>query len=710
MAPKRTTERSAVAIPTTTISPRQHLGSGTSQRIAGFRADIQGLRAIAVALVVIYHLWPQHFTGGFLGVDVFFVISGFLITSHLMKSPPRTPSDFAGFWARRIRRLLPAAFLVLASTAVAVRMLAPDTQWKDGGWQIISSAFYIQNWALATSSVDYLAADDAASPVQHFWSLSVEEQFYLLWPLLIALGAWWAVRKNLKVRTAVRAVVIAVVGLSLAYSVYYTAADPGPAYFATPTRMWELGLGGLVAVLSSEILRSGALRTVLAWVGILAIIWSGFTYTGLMPFPSYTALLPVGATALVLWVRAQGKMSPAPLLGWRPIQYLGDISYSVYLWHWPIIALLPLVSGALGPVDKLAVLGLSVVLAALTKSLVEDRFRFTRILKGTGATYRFAVIGMIVMLLVGGGLVLESTLRTNQASAVAAQAEAKGGACFGAEAITRGAELCPPDNAGPMVPEPAVAKDDKSAAYADGCWSNQPFTDRPVCTYGHGPTQVALVGNYHAGHWLPALRRLADEKGWTIKTFLVSRCNPSDARQKFDTEALSTNCYDYGQWVLEQTAHGQFDKIITSERQSVPVEGTSWANTAGPAQAGYASYLKKWTASGTPVSVIRDIPYPGQKISNIPDCLAEHTSAQQDCSGTPSSWKWMDPLAAAAKQADSRKVDVVDMTKYFCADGKCPAVIGGVVAYFDGSHMTSTYSRSLSDFLGQALAKTDASG
>ncbi|WP_372699792.1 acyltransferase family protein [Arthrobacter sp. JSM 101049] len=673
--------------------------------IRGFRPDIQGLRALAVTLVVVYHLWPHGLTGGFAGVDVFFVISGFLITSHLMKAPPRTGADFAAFWARRIRRLLPAAFVVLAATAVAVRILAPETQWKDAGWQIVSAAFYVQNWALAATSVDYLAADDAASPVQHFWSLSVEEQFYLLWPLIIGVAAWMAARRATELTKVVRWAILGVVVLSLAFSVYFTAANPGPAYFVTPTRMWELALGGLAAVIAAPTGFWGrrTTRAVLSWLGIAGIVWTGLSYTGSTPFPSYQALLPVAATALILWAKPESGLSPAPILGLRPVQYLGDISYSVYLWHWPIIALLPLASGSLGPLDKAAILVLSVVLAGVTKTLVEDKFRFTRIIKQVGAAYRFAAAGMVVLLVIGGAIVFESNLRADAAAESAAAAEANAGPCFGARAAAKGFSECPPDNAGPMIPEPALAKDDKSAAYADGCWSNQPFKDHPVCTYGDGPTKVALVGNSHAGHWLPALRKIAEEKGWTITTYLVSRCNPSDARQQFDTAAKAENCYRYGQWVLDQTAHGQFDRIITSERQSVPLLGKSWAETEKPAAEGYASYLKKWTAGGTPVTVIRDVPYPGNEISNIPDCLAENPDNQAACSGTPQEWKWMDPLARAGKEMDSPMVDVVDMERYFCIDGTCPAVIGGVVAYFDGSHITATYARTLAAPLGREL-------
>ncbi|MFD1214151.1 acyltransferase family protein, partial [Arthrobacter sp. GCM10027362] len=203
-----------------------------------------------MSLVFAYHLWPGVLTGGYVGVDVFFVISGYLMTMHLLGKQPRTLPDLLHFWGRRIRRLLPASFLVLAATAVAARLLAPPTQWEDIARQVIGSALYVQNWLLAGSSVDYLAADDAPTPVQHFWSLSLEEQFYLGWPVLL-LAVFWAARKlRAEPAAALRWVVLAAIAASLAVSVLATAAEPGSAYFITPARIWELAAGGLVATVA----------------------------------------------------------------------------------------------------------------------------------------------------------------------------------------------------------------------------------------------------------------------------------------------------------------------------------------------------------------------------------------------------------------------------------------------------------------------------
>ncbi|MGN6742482.1 MAG: acyltransferase family protein, partial [Amnibacterium sp.] len=192
----------------------------------GVRGDIQALRAAAVTMVLLYHLWPKRLTGGFTGVDVFFVISGFLITTHLLAHPPRRARDLLAFWSRRIRRLLPASLLVLLVTLAASRLFAPATTWSSTAAQVRAAALYVVNWRLADDSVDYLASQDAPTPVQHFWSLSVEEQFYLVWPILILLLVLTARLLRTNRGAVVTGGLGVVVALSLAYSVAETAAEP----------------------------------------------------------------------------------------------------------------------------------------------------------------------------------------------------------------------------------------------------------------------------------------------------------------------------------------------------------------------------------------------------------------------------------------------------------------------------------------------------
>ena len=278
----------------------------------GFRADIQGLRAIAVGIVVLYHFWGHYLPGGFVGVDVFFVISGFLITSHLIAKPPKNLADVGHFWMRRVKRLIPASFLVILCSVAGIWIFAPQTVWQDWGLQAIAATFYFQNWFLALTKVDYLAEDDAPSPFQHFWSLSAEEQFYFVWPILIGLLIFAAMKYKKASKTVVLAGIGLVFLLSAGYSLYATATDPGAAYFSTFTRVWEFAAGALVAALGTQAhaAKKDVASLVGAWGGIAAIAFSTLAFTGDMPFPGYIAAIPVLGTALVLLCNSTHKYSP----------------------------------------------------------------------------------------------------------------------------------------------------------------------------------------------------------------------------------------------------------------------------------------------------------------------------------------------------------------------------------------------------------------
>jgi peptidoglycan/LPS O-acetylase OafA/YrhL len=319
--------------------------AGEQPKGRGFRPDIQGMRALAVGMVVVYHLYPSLLTGGFAGVDVFFVISGFLITGHLLREYHKTGRvALLDFWGRRAKRLVPAAAVVLTVTWVASRLLLPATRLADTASQIRASALYFQNWQLAWNAVDYLKSDSAASPVQHFWSLSVEEQFYLGWPLLFLLAALVALtargteQKRARGHHVAFLLAGAVVAGSLWYSVYYTHANPAGAYFVTTTRIWELGIGGLLALLPAGLSHRISRLGLLGWAGLGLVIASGFVLSGTNAFPGFLALLPAGgAAALILGGSAAGRFGPHRLMSARPMVFIGGISYSLYLWHWPHI-------------------------------------------------------------------------------------------------------------------------------------------------------------------------------------------------------------------------------------------------------------------------------------------------------------------------------------------------------------------------------------
>jgi peptidoglycan/LPS O-acetylase OafA/YrhL len=690
-----------------------------SRRSEGTRKDIQGLRALAVALVVIFHLWAHGLRGGFVGVDVFFVISGFLITSHLLTKPPQTWSDLGAFWARRIRRLLPAALTVLTVSLVAVRLLAPDTQWKSTGQQVMAATLYWQNWRLAGQSVDYLHESTPPTVAQHFWSLSVEEQFYAIWPLLLA-AAVIAARLLHRRLAPVAALVVSVpLVASLTWSVLYTRSQPAKAYFVTTTRIWELAVGALLAALVQwaarrparrRMSRLGAvLRPVVVWAGFGAIAYSAATFDG-GGFPGAKALVPVLGVAAVIAVHDQVSFTPNRLLALRPAQYLGDISYSVYLWHWPLIVLVPYaLHHDLQTPDKISIMVAAVVASALTKRHIEDRFRVPRAgrVRSLVRPYRWAAVGM-------AGVVALSVMQLRQvdnrehqqmqAAQIAAATTAED-PCFGANAL-RADRTCAPAAADSpkIVPSPIIAPKDLSFSYNFDCQLKLPFTGFKSCVFGDpkATRNVALVGNSHAIHWLPALQQVALAEHFKITTFFSEQCFATTVRIKFPTPAETENCLRWGQQVLKATTTGAFDLVLTSERTYMsPVGG---GNSDKVFQQGYSDYVKSWVNAGRRVLVLRDVPHPATTVANVPNCVAQHRQQLTACQGSRSSWVLNDPLADAVLAMKSTKAQVANLTDWFCTQTTCPPVIGGALVYVDGSHITATYARTLAPVLSPIVA------
>lgn len=349
----------------------------------GLRTDIQGLRALAVALVLWFHLWPDTLPGGFVGVDIFFVVSGFLITTHLLTQPPSGAADLGRFWWRRVRRLLPASLVVVLTAMVFARAFAPPQESRFGGVEGILKILYIQNWQLGARADDPVEAVEIPPVVQHFWSLSLEEQFYFVWPVMLLAAVWFAARKQWNFLRVAFWSMSGVVAASFVFSVLYTPDNAAQAYFATPTRMWELAAGGLLAAVVLRRAERGARpmpawsRDMLAWVGFAALALTLVTFDHGRAFPGWIALLPVLGTLAIIAAYRENGANPNVLLRSRPVQYLGDLSYSIYLWHVPLIQTVPHLTGReLSTRDNVAIIMMSLLLAALTKHQIEDRFRY----------------------------------------------------------------------------------------------------------------------------------------------------------------------------------------------------------------------------------------------------------------------------------------------------------------------------------------------
>ncbi|MEW6638500.1 MAG: acyltransferase, partial [Actinomycetota bacterium] len=342
-----------------------------------FRPDVEGLRAVAVGAVLLYHAGLPFAGGGYVGVDVFFVISGYLITGLLLREIEGTGRiSLSRFYSRRAKRLLPLTVVVLAAVVALSWPLFSPVRMDAVSWDVIAAALYVINWRLGVEAVDYFEAGLGASPVQHFWSLSIEEQFYLLWPALLLLVAWWCRRTGRGLRPALAAALGTVAASSFVYGVYLTEQQAGAAYFATPARAWELALGGMLALVPAarlRVLRPGA--AALAAAGLCAIAWSTYRFGDETPFPGYAALLPtLGTAAVIAAGTATTSTWPGRLLTLSPMRHVGRISYSWYLWHWPPLVFAAAYWGDLSPLAGMAVVAASYIPAVLSHRWVESPF------------------------------------------------------------------------------------------------------------------------------------------------------------------------------------------------------------------------------------------------------------------------------------------------------------------------------------------------
>ncbi|MFE4469937.1 acyltransferase family protein [Leifsonia sp. NPDC056824] len=669
-------------------------------RARRLRPEIQALRAIAVGLVVLFHFFPTRLPGGFVGVDVFFVISGFLITGNLLREAGRTGRiRYGRFLLRRAKRLLPASLLVTVSAAVAIAVWVPRQLWDQFYSEVVAATLYTQNWLLAANSVDYLAANNQASPVQHFWTLSVEEQFYLVMPLLLILAM---VLLRDRWRVAAGWCLAAIFVASLIYSVVLTQTDHSVAYFSTGTRAWEFAAGSLLAYLGWR--APVGVRTAVSLLGMAVIGGCGFLMNGTLPFPGVVAAIPVAGTVLVLWAGM-----PSTLLGavyrLKPIQWLGGVSYSLYLWHWPILVLFPFVVGHRSTLPQtLALIALSVLLAALSKYVVEDPFLGIKHRYQHAITLGTAWVGVVAVLILATGFTATARAQA-RAAEVAAQAAATAHAeCFGAMAMRPDAH-CPPGGMPPV--DPVFAKTDAHGVESGDCTGGvqlQSISDGEVCLYGDpkGTRSIAVVGDSHARQWVAPLDELAKAKHMKLVTYVHPSC-PMALSPIFTKGAEEVDCTDWVKGSLPSIA--ALKPAVVVDAALVPAGYYTAQLTMDPLDkqvAAHQAAIDGFLKDGAKVAVITDTPYEPQ---DVPNCVAANPEAQSAACAGPRATVLTgrpQPLLDAAKATPG--VAVLDLSDRLCTPTECPVVIGGVIVYKDRHHLTKTYADSLLPFIESQLA------
>ncbi|MGX1561954.1 acyltransferase family protein [Streptomyces sp. NPDC055506] len=670
------------------------------------RLDIQGLRAVAVGLVVLAHAGVSQVSGGYIGVDVFFVISGFLITSLLLRELSRTGRvSVRSFYARRALRLLPVSSLVIAVTLGGAWLFLSKARLAEYAGDALASALYAVNFRLAAAGTDYLAQNSPPSPFQHFWSLAVEEQFYLVWPLLLLLT--WRLARG---RRRLVAVPLGVLCLgSFAAGLLVTNSSAPWAYFGSLTRAWELGAGALLALGTGRLERlPAALAAPLSWLGLTCVTLAAVWYDDETPFPGYHALLPVAGAVLVL----AGGCAPTPhgagwLLGRRPLVWLGGLSYGWYLWHWPLLVIAPVALGrADGTADLPLALGLCAAalgLAWLTLRLVENPVRFHRAFRKRPRR----------ALVLGAALSAGTSALSLTATAVPPTIEVGGPAPPLARTLSdapapraRLTELLAssptalPSNLAPPLPK---VKSSRSAVYRDGCHVDYAATRTGPCVYGDRTSSrtVVLFGDSHAAQWFPALQRLATARGWKLVSLTKASCKVADVTINSGHKPY-TAC---DTWRSHAIA-----RIRTLRPDLVVVSSSDAGDPARPA----ADLLHQWTtgfestfrglgASGARVAALLDTPWPkGDPI----DCAARNSLQLRACANhLPDATHDATRGTALRAAASATATTVIDPTPWLCAPrtGICPVVVADTAVYRDDSHLSESYAAALTPLLAPSL-------
>lgn len=684
--------------------------------------DIQGLRAVAVLVVIADHAGAEWLPGGFIGVDVFFVISGYLITLLICREVDANGAVKIGeFYARRARRILPAATLViLAIMAYAAQELSLSQVQRlkdDATW----SALFAANIHFSSIGTDYFARGRDPSPFQHYWSLAVEEQFYLVWPVLVALVVFVTVRRSGSTAAAMQTVsglLVTIIFVSLAWSVWITDVAPGTAYYSSVGRAWELAIGALLAVHRPRIAAlPRRARTWLSTVGLAAILGSAIGYNAHSLFPGWRALLPVVGTAAIVAAGVNGSSVVSRLLGLAPLTWVGDRSYSLYLWHWPLLVLGAAHPGLpAGAAGTTVLLSLTVLASALTYHFVENPFRRARLLRrGRWALVLWPVAVSLVLVVVtqserrAAVMFEERIARSGAGHALPSAAtpppkrqegeHQRPGSVAGQTLSDRMSAALRAADSGDPVPFPLVnlpqAPKDVFALGPD-CVVDPPETSTRVCPLGHASasTTMAVFGDSQAGQWLPAISRLAERNGIRVLPLIKLGCPPFNVPVVDGGLADFWQCTEFREWATGYIAKKRPELIvIASEATSHRRRTSPGLDLAETWAEGVKGTLQQLEPLGSRIVVLADTP----DLDFDPvDCLTAPNARLHDCIGVPHHGLEAANVItrSAATATGAGYIDTVDL---LCVDGRCPLVVDRTMTFMDYSHVSAAWSAALAD-------------
>lgn len=621
-----------------------------------FRSDIEGLRAVAILLVIGAHFAVPGLAGGFIGVDIFFVISGYLITGLLTREHQSTTRIvLSRFYANRLRRLLPALATMLIISSIVIYQVFPEPQHLGQSLAAAMAAFWVSNVYFTFSDVGYFAEEATNNAFLHTWSLGVEEQFYLLWPVLIVLALWLARRSS--ARTALTVLFATLAVASLAACLWIAQKQPTFAFYMMPTRAWQFAAGALVWLQTDNATPTKHAASIAGAIGLAILIAGLVTIDASTTYPSLLAVLPTAGTCMLLWAGTAKGSVPHAFLSLPPMQAIGRWSYALYLWHWPVL----IIGEHLAPIrgnaaNSTLAVAIAFAAAVLTHHVIENPIRYGRA-KSLKPYWQIG-LGLCAMVLVNSQLLRWHTQST--------------------EALTKSAAFEIYSKAAADVP----------VIYQDGCDEWYHSSELKPCVYGNDQAEktAVLLGDSIGAQWFPTLTHMLDAQQWKIIVLTKSSCPIVD--EPFFYQRIKreyTECSTWRDEAIAWLATRKTDALFIGSTASSSFTDEQWTR-------GTRRILDKLGTSVGMTYLIEANPTLG---FDGPDCLFQHqAAAPRKCTRRlPDDGQYVHVATLLKAVADEHpKTAWIDTSSLVCPDHECSAMQGDVIVFRDSQHLTASFT------------------